>query len=83
MEKSSSTVGYLISLGKEFIANKTTALDDHILPKVKEMLLGEVIHRVAIGYGVLIWFVLQVRLYVINFEKSKLHHVYRSCIEED
>ena len=60
MEKSSSIVGYLISLGKEFITNKTTALDGCILPKVKLMLQGEVVHRVSIGYGVLIWFVLQV-----------------------
>jgi len=60
MEKSSSIVGYLISLGKKFIANKTTDLDECILPKVKLMMQGKVIHRVSIGYGVLIWFVLQV-----------------------
>lgn len=60
MEKSSSVAGYLISLGKKFIANKTTALDERILPKVKLMMQGNVIHRVSIGYGVLIWFVLQV-----------------------
>lgn len=60
MDKSSSIAGYLISLGKKFVANETTDLDGCILPKVKEMLQGEVIHRVSIGYGVLIWFVLQV-----------------------
>ena len=67
MEKSSSTVGYLISLGNKFIANKTTDLDEEILPKVKVMLQGEVVHRVAIGYGVLIWFVLQVCLYIAMY----------------
>ena len=45
MDKLSSIVGYLISLGKEFITKKTTALDEYILPKVKEMLQGEVIHK--------------------------------------
>ena len=60
MKKSSGAIGYLISLGGEFVSNKTTALDSHILPKLMEMLKGEVVHRVVIGYSILIWFVLQV-----------------------
>ena len=74
MEKS-SVVGYLISLGKKIIANKTTALDKCILLKVKLMIQGKAIHRASIGYGVLIWFVLPLSI-------CKLHLIYRSCIRE-
>jgi len=59
MEKSSSVLGFLIHLGKKFV-EKTTALDKCILPKIYKVLNGEVVHRVSIGYGILIWFVLEV-----------------------
>jgi len=71
MEKSSSVLGFLISLGKKFVEEKTTALDKCILPKIYEVLKGEVVYRVSIGYGILIWFVLEVCM-CVTFELYSL-----------
>lgn len=60
MESSSSAVGFLISLGKQFLINSTKDLDEQVLPKLKSALEDAVIPRIYIGYGILIWFVLKV-----------------------
>ena len=61
MKNSSSTVGFLISLGQKFMINGTKDLDDTILPRLKSALdEGTVTPRIHIGYAILIWFVLEV-----------------------
>ena len=61
MKNSSSTVGFLISLGQKFMINGIKDLDDTILPRLKSALdEGTVILRIHIGYAILIWFVLEV-----------------------
>lgn len=60
IESSSSAVGFLISLGNEFLINSTKDLDEQVLPKLKSALEDAVIPRIYIGYAILIWFVLKV-----------------------
>jgi len=67
MDKLSSSVGYMISLGKIFDQRITNDLDEVILPKLYEILGDNVIPRVCIGYGILIWFVKQVCCYMYRY----------------
>jgi len=60
MDKSSCLVGFLISLGKQFVNSKTKDLDEEILPKIRTSLQGDATSRICIGYGILMWFVLKV-----------------------
>ena len=60
MEESSSTMGYIISLGESFIKDSHEEMDKSILPKLKEILGGKVPPRVQTCYGMLMWFVLKV-----------------------
>ena len=61
MEKSSSLVGFFISLGKQFVNSKTKDLDEDILPQFQSCLGDTAVSHVCIGYGVLMWFVLKVQ----------------------
>ena len=64
MNTLSSSVGYMISLGKIFDQTITKDLDDVILSKLYELFGENVIPRVYIGYGILIWFIKQVCCYM-------------------
>ena len=60
MKQSSSAIGFLISLGQRFTEECAECLDEVILPKLDEVLGGNVQPRVRMGYGILLWFVKQV-----------------------
>ena len=60
MEKLSSSVGFLIGLGKKFLDAITHDLDNHILPELHKHLGDTILHRVCVGYRILIWFVKEV-----------------------
>lgn len=63
MEKSSSTIGFIIGLGETFTQDSHDEMDAEILPIIKEILGDEVPPRVRTCYGMLIWFVLKVCMY--------------------
>ena len=52
-----SSVGYMISLEKICDQTITKDVDNVILPKLYELFGENVIPRVCIGYGILIWLV--------------------------
>ena len=64
MNTLSSSVGYMISFVKILDQTITKDLDDVILPKLYELFGENVILRVCIGYGILIWFIKQVCCYM-------------------
>ena len=69
MKQSSSSVGCLISLGKKFAAECVYDLDDNILPRLDVVLRKNIQPRVRMGYGMLLWFVKQVRNLANHFNK--------------
>ena len=75
-EKLSSSVGFLIGLGKKFLDVITNDLDNYILPKLHEHLGDKILHRVCVGYGILIWFVKQVTTFIINISIINLYLEY-------
>ena len=68
IEKLSSSVGFLIGLGKKFVDTITKDLDNYILPKLQKHLGDKILHRVCVGYGILIWFVNQVTKFNLYLE---------------
>ena len=60
MDKLSNAAGFLIGLGKKLMETITDDLDNSILPELHKRMGDKVLHRVLVGYGILIWFVEQV-----------------------
>ena len=60
MEKSSSAVGIIISLGERFMEEGIGEMDDDLLPELWRLLAGHAIPRVLPSYAILIWFTLKV-----------------------
>ena len=76
MEKSSSGLGFIISLGKKFMEQGHKDIDEKISPKIKEVLGANILSRVRCCYSILMWFVLEVRMHIIHM------HIYilLSCV---
>lgn len=64
MEKSSSALGFIISLGKKFVEQGHKDIDEKISPKIKEVLGPNILSRVRCCYSILMWFVLEVHAYI-------------------
>ena len=59
--EATAAIGFSISLGHKFIHEGISEIDDHIFPKLKEMLPEGVWPRVVPGYATLLWFTEQVK----------------------
>ena len=60
MERSSSVVGLIISLGGRFIEKGIAQMDSDLLPELRKLLAGQAFPRVLPSYGILMWFTLEV-----------------------
>ena len=60
MEKCSSSLGYIVSLGEIFVKQGHLDIDKTISPKIKEVLGLNVSPRIHSCYCILMWFVLKV-----------------------
>lgn len=60
MSNSSSVIGFLIGLGKKLTESSDKEIDEVIMPKPNQILANQVFPRVALSYGILLWFTLQV-----------------------
>lgn len=66
MEKYSSALGFIISLGKKFMEEGHKDIDEKKSPKIKEMLGANISSRVRCCYTILMWFVLEVHMHMIH-----------------
>lgn len=62
IDKSSSAVGFIISLGARFIEQGIVEMDSDLLPELRSLLDGRAIPRVLPYYAFMIWFTLEVCL---------------------
>ena len=60
IDKSSSAVGFIISLGARFIEQGIVEMDSDLLPELRSLLDGRAIPRVLPSYAIMLWFTLQV-----------------------
>lgn len=56
----SSAIGFLIGLGKKLTQSSNKDIDEVIMPKLDLIFGDQVFPRVALSYGILLWFTLQV-----------------------
>jgi len=62
MQKSSSALGFIISLGKQFEDRSHNDIDQEISPKLKAIFGENISPRVRSCYSILMWFVLKVSI---------------------
>ena len=67
MEKASSAIGFIISLGTKFVEKGHKDIDEKISPKIKEVLGANILSRVRCCYSILMWFVLEVTVHMYTY----------------
>ena len=72
LEKSTSGVGFFISLGEAFKSRGINEMDEVILPNLRKILEG-VVSRVPLSYTLFLWFTIQVSITCTNMYYSCAH----------
>ena len=73
IEKSSSAVGFIISLGKRFIEEGIAGMDGDLLPELRRLLDGRAIPRVLPPYAIMLWFTFEVSKCYLNTKMAYLN----------
>ena len=73
IEKSSSAVGFIISLGARFIEEGIAGMDGDLLPKLRRLLDGRAIPRVLPSYAIMLWFTFEVSKCILNTKIAYLN----------
>jgi len=77
MQKSSSALGFIVSLSKQFEERSHNDIDEKISPKLKEIFGENISPRVRSCFSILMWFVLKVS---INITAYKHINICYPCI---
>lgn len=72
MMESSSSIGFLIGLGKKLVQNSNVDLDEVIMPRLDQIFGDQVFPRVALSYGILLWFTLEVNTNYISYNNLNI-----------
>lgn len=65
MDDSVKSIGFLIGLGKKFVDEGISSIDEVLAPRLKAMLPKGIWPRVIPGYAILLWFAYQVESIIL------------------